>query len=165
MDSFTLSQTASSFQVSGLVPGCPYAFTVQPVCVNTDNSVVASTNSYTATRCTTPSELDTNPMTQTLTSITLTSVSVVSGVYYDLLVSYTAGCTGGTASSDEAVTSYPKEFTSLKSGCLYTFSLTPRCSLVESPTQSSDYVTGPVKTVKQCTSKDMFVPIHRHTQV
>ena len=152
----SLSNTASSITVTGLTSGCPYSFTLKAACEESDGStVVTSAASHSADYCTTPQAIQSTVFTQTedsLTSVTLTSVTITSGSFVDILATATERCssadTDTTTVSSTSVTTTPHSFNNLASGCLFTFSFTPRCTA----DNGASYVSGPTKTETICTS-------------
>ena len=151
------SGDGSTVVVDGLTPGCPYTITLKAACEKTANgqtTVVTSDGLHTHTTCTAPEAIDEAVLVNAgLTSVSISSVTLAnSGSYVDLLVSATETCssdTAVTAVDGQSVPSVPRILTDLLSGCLYTFSIAPRCS----SDSGNTYTTGASVSKKMCTSE------------
>ena len=146
----TLSDRAIAAVIDGLNAGCLYSFELQPVCESTDgNGDAFSANTYTVDQCTKPSRISTANFDETTDTLTLTAVTLNDGFYVDILATPTPECTGGGSLTAVPVTALPHKFTSMETGCLYTFSLSPRCT----SDSGSNYLVGTPMEFEQCTSE------------
>ena len=146
----TLSDRAIAAVIDGLNAGCIYSFELQPVCGSTDgNGDALSANTYTVDQCTKPSRISMANFDETTDTLTLTAVTLNDGFYVDILATQTENCTAGGSSTDLNVTTLPREFTSLETGCLYTIILNPRCTT----DGGSNYLVGTPMEFEQCTSE------------